>query len=190
MEHWTEAIYKRAEMYFAQPIRAIDLLATMVTDAAYELTTPGTVLFVEVTSHEATIIDDGHGLRQEPFGGGREPLEALFASLTVPDLPFRGYLPQICAVSRSLMVETVTNGTFRQIGFSRGHVVKPITKSSAADRSPGTTIRFTPDWDWLGEPDWPDAVDDLLELFVGRAKELGWWKNDMTDRISVADLRR
>lgn len=55
-------------MYFAQPIRAIDLLATIVTDAAYALTTPGTVLMVEAASNETAIVDHGHGLRQVEEG--------------------------------------------------------------------------------------------------------------------------
>lgn len=177
-------------MYFAQPTRAIDLLAVVVADAAYELANPGTVLVVEVTSQGATITDNGSGLREEPFGGGREPLEALFASLTVPDLPFRGCLPQICAVSSSLEVETVANGTLRQISFSQGHVVNPISSSPAAGRSSGTTIRFTPDWEWLGALGWPDSIGDFHQRVTDQARELSWWKSDMVDRITVSDLRR
>lgn len=190
MDPWIDGIYKRPDMYFAQPTRAIDLLANLVADAAYELIIPGAVLSVELTSHDATVTDTGHGLRQEPFGGGREPLEALFASLTVPDLPFRGCLPQICAVCSRLEVETVANGSLRQIGFSRGRIVSPIAQTSSPGRPSGTTIRFTPDWDWLGQSDWPDTIDGLLDGVVDQVQELGWWKDDMINRIMISDLRR
>ncbi|MDW3179750.1 MAG: hypothetical protein R8J94_20330 [Acidimicrobiia bacterium] len=187
---WTEAIYSRPDLYFAQPIRAIDLLATVVSDAAQELVTPGATVLVEVREQEATITDDGGGLRLEPFGGGREPLEALFALLVVPDFPFRGYLPHICALSKRIEVETVGGETIRTISFRRGRVADPVVGSPAAGRSSGTSIRFIPDWDWLGESDWPDSIDDLLRLVAEQSISRDWWENGMIDRITVSDLRR
>ncbi|HTO01055.1 MAG TPA: hypothetical protein VL068_10305 [Microthrixaceae bacterium] len=186
---WFDAVRARPEMYLGPNPTPLDLLLEVITDAMYELSCqPSAEALLEIRNTSARVIDSGEGLRDTPIRG-HDRLVTLFATLDIPHLDERGYLPAVSALCRRLKVATTTGSTRRWITIERGIIVDGPHREPASGQRPGTDITIEPDSVIFGAWSWPTPFPDFSVLLRDRVGSRGWWTEELLERMIVIDER-
>ena len=154
-----EAVRMRPGMYIGSTSeRGLHHLVYEVVDNSIDEALAGYCDHVEVTIHKddsITVVDNGRGIPVDMHESGKPAVEVVLTVLHAGGkFGDGGYkvsgglhgvgVSVVNALSTSMEVEVMRDGARYEITFSRGNVVKPLTKIGDAETT-GTKVHFVPD---------------------------------------------
>ena len=154
-----EAVRMRPGMYIGSTSeRGLHHLVYEVVDNSIDEALAGYCDHVEVTIHKddsITVVDNGRGIPVDMHESGKPAVEVVLTVLHAGGkFGDGGYkvsgglhgvgVSVVNALSTSMEVEVMRDGARFEITFSRGNVVKPLTRIGDAEMT-GTKVHFVPD---------------------------------------------
>jgi DNA gyrase subunit B len=194
-----EPVRKRPGMYIGTTSsRGLHHLVYEVVDNAIDEAMAGHCDKIVVTLHadgSASVLDNGRGIPVKPIPGRKDRRPALEVVLTVLHAGGKfggeGYkisgglhgvgVSVVNALSEKLEAQVVREGATYTMAFSRGKVIKKLTKGKASSKN-GSLIRFWPDPEIFTE-----GVEFEAKLLSDRLKELAFLNKGV--EIQLVDER-
>ena len=190
-----EAVRIRPGMYIGSTSeRGLHHLVYEVVDNSIDAALAGYCNHVEVTIHRdnsITVVDNGRGIPVDMHESGKPAVEVVLTVLHAGGkFGDGGYkvsgglhgvgVSVVNALSTSMEVEVMRDGSRYEIEFSRGEVTKPLTKIGDAEQT-GTKVHFLPDADIFTETVYK------YEILRHRLRELAFLNPSIT--IVLTDER-
>ena len=190
-----EAVRMRPGMYIGSTSeRGLHHLVYEVVDNSIDEALAGYCNHVEVTIHRdnsITVVDNGRGIPVDMHESGKPAVEVVLTVLHAGGkFGDGGYkvsgglhgvgVSVVNALSTSMEVEVMRDGSRYEIEFSRGEVTKPLTKIGDAEKT-GTKVHFLPDADIFTETVYK------YEILRHRLRELAFLNPSIT--IVLTDER-